>query len=582
MENEQAADGSPVTPQLGATGYFCMELFCGSGNLTFAMKHFFPDSFGVDHKVGKQRVKVICLDLTREDHQELVTQWAMSGQCLWVHFGIPCGTASMARYKRLSKKIHGPPPLRSSRWPDGLPNVTGTNLLRLRAANRLYAFMSKLIIQLESSNITWTVENPWTSLLWVTSYWKKVDSQVHAFYAELHNCMFGGQRMKRTCIASNNEAVMSLNVLCDGNHEHAPWSMQDGIFDTAREAEYTPALAKALATVILESIAKVYKLPNVMQSSKKLKLSHFQSIAAGKQPSKALAINTVPEFAFILVLNNVPASVSIPMADDCTVLCLNLCSSGHNFLLPCHCKMLRRTKKMGEPRPFRYVLERPPALTSLSDVQVGNVQHADVYPTLKCPRADCCHDIREVLIEDFTDEEHFDMVFGVRWTPEEFLQHAIRVGHPFKNFSGLSNEVKTACEHLATASYEQVVTERCHKLGEWIQAVRRLQDDETRIKDGMPDARRRILDSKRVAFMRYVIEAEGYDDRSLADDLERGFDLVGDTPKSSVLPAKLVPATISQQDLGKHASKANKALRYMTRSCGNDSLDKQLWDKKRG
>ena len=80
MENEQAADCSPVTPQLGAAGYFCMELFCGSGNLTFAMEHFFPDSFGVDHTVGKQRVKVICLDLTREDHQELVTQCAMSGQ----------------------------------------------------------------------------------------------------------------------------------------------------------------------------------------------------------------------------------------------------------------------------------------------------------------------------------------------------------------------------------------------------------------------------------------------------------------------------------------------------------------------
>ena len=80
MENEQTADCIPVTLQLGATGYFCMELFCRSGNLTFAMEHFFPDSFGVDHTVGKQRVKVICLDLTREDHQELVTQCAMSGQ----------------------------------------------------------------------------------------------------------------------------------------------------------------------------------------------------------------------------------------------------------------------------------------------------------------------------------------------------------------------------------------------------------------------------------------------------------------------------------------------------------------------
>ena len=41
--------------------FFCVELFCGTGNLTYAMKHYFPDSFGVDHKVGKQRVKIVCL-----------------------------------------------------------------------------------------------------------------------------------------------------------------------------------------------------------------------------------------------------------------------------------------------------------------------------------------------------------------------------------------------------------------------------------------------------------------------------------------------------------------------------------------
>ena len=137
----------------------------------------------------------------------------------------------------------------------------------------------------------------------------------------------------------------------------------------------------------------------------------------------------------------------------------------------------------------------------------------------------------------------------------------------------------TACEHFATASYEQIVTERCRKLGEWIQAVRRLKGDETRIRNKLPEARRRILDSKRISFMRYVIETESYDDRSLADDLESGFDLVGDTPKSSVLPVKLVPATISQQDLCEHASKTNRALQYMTRSCGDESLDKQLGDK---
>ena len=87
---------------------------------------FLSDSFGVDHKVAKQRVKVTCLDLTREVRQKLVTGWITSGKCLWVHFGVPCGTASKARFKRLSKKKHhGPPPSRGPRWPDGLPGVFG-------------------------------------------------------------------------------------------------------------------------------------------------------------------------------------------------------------------------------------------------------------------------------------------------------------------------------------------------------------------------------------------------------------------------------------------------------------------------
>jgi len=48
--------------------------------------------------------------------------------------------------------------------------------------------------------------------------------------------MFGGLHLKRTCLASNNKAIMALNILCTGGHEHAPWSIHDGIFDTAREA----------------------------------------------------------------------------------------------------------------------------------------------------------------------------------------------------------------------------------------------------------------------------------------------------------------------------------------------------------
>ena len=102
----------------------------------------------------------------------------------------------------------------------------------------------KLIKQLQLANVVWTVENPLTSLLWETSYWTDVHNATDPYYCELHNCMFGGKRQKRTCLASNSSAVMSLNILCDGQHEHAPWSINNGVFDTALEAEYTQLLPK--------------------------------------------------------------------------------------------------------------------------------------------------------------------------------------------------------------------------------------------------------------------------------------------------------------------------------------------------
>ena len=92
----------------------------------------------------------------------------------------------------------------------------------------------------------------------------------------------------------------------------------------------------------------------------------------------------------------------------------------------------------------------------------------------------------------------------------------------------------------------------------------------------MPSARKHILEKKRIALMRHL---KGYDDHTLADDIGRGFSLVGDRPMSSVLPPKLVPATISEEDLHRHSDKASKALRYMTRSSGDDELDQGLWTK---
>ena len=156
---------------------------------------------------------------------------------------------------------------------------------------------------------------------------------------------------------------------------------------------------------------------------------------------------------------------------------------------------------------------------------------------------------------------------NVVWTPEQFLQQACLVKHPFDSFSGLPSVVSRACDDVASMRFEDLINFRCSKLGSWPKLATELKAEEKKLKSEMSDSRRRILESKRLLLMKHVIVSEGYDDIGLADDLISGFSFVGDAPRSHVLPQKMTPSTLSTSDLQSNASKANKALRFMTRSC---------------
>ena len=114
------------------------------------MRTLMPSSFGVDHYVVRPKSRVIQLDLLEESNHKLVREWALHDNCVWVHFGIPRRTSSRARDIRMSQYDHGPPLLRTQSYPDWLPALlmSKENLLRVRSANRLYRFMSFLILSL--------------------------------------------------------------------------------------------------------------------------------------------------------------------------------------------------------------------------------------------------------------------------------------------------------------------------------------------------------------------------------------------------------------------------------------------------
>ena len=213
-------------------------------------------------------------------------------------------------------------------------------------------------------------------------------------------------------------------------------------------------------------------------------------------------------------------------------------------------------------RQSKFLVECTPSLQSIGD---SEKYRSHGVKDMCCIKG--CQERRQFHLHDvYTTAKCCDWVFGVVWTPEQFLQQACLVKHPFDSFSGLPAVVSKACDDVASMRFEVLINFRCSKLGAWLKWAAELKREETKLKAEMSESRRGILESKRLLLMKRVIVSEGYDDVGLADDLISGFSLVGDVPKSHVLPQKMTPSTLSTSDLKSNASRANKALRFMTGS----------------
>ena len=321
---------------------FAIELFCGSAGLTVSMRTLMPSSFGVDHSIIHPKARVIQLNLLDETNQKLVEQWAMHKNCLWIHFGIPCGTSSRAREIRMSRFEHGPPPLRNQRFPDGLPPhlMSTKNLLRVRSASRLYKFMMQLILKLDPNKV-WTIENPLCSWLWAASYVKAIKRRIRTFFGRFDMCMFGGKRFKKTGILSNSKHVMSFQLVCDNKHKHLPFKVRGGKFDTSLEAEYPTRFCRILTQAVAEDLSVRF---GVRWDFKQLKLSQLAAVASGKQP-KSLP-NLIHEFAAVIPVHGVPLDATFSLSSKQQLKrCYDFLSSMDPIRVHRGAKLLRRTEK---------------------------------------------------------------------------------------------------------------------------------------------------------------------------------------------------------------------------------------------
>ena len=380
------------------------------------------------------RAPVFKVDIA--SNTELVKQWISHKNCLYIHLGVPCGTASRAREIYIP---NGPPPLRTELEPDGISSLTGWDRKKVELANAVYSVACELILFAHSLHKHWSIENPTRSLFWLTSFWLAVTQVIDPMYVNFHSCMWGGQRPKRTTIATSMLELGEIACECDGQHAHLPWGRTPSGFATASEAAYPTILCDKWASLVKDAL-----WPYLQQTQQ----THYASpdkkarTTTGKQTKKS----------------------PILIRDYCDVKVVTLDKNQH--------QQLASRQKLANP----VVVNDEVLIPSFSRI---------LRVTLKGGNGS---DSNSNLVE---------VAYGTPWDDRTFIEEAVKKGHPSSLFQGIPEMVHKAVHMNVTSDPHALVKWRASWLKKWLARAMELRRDEEVLHKGLPRHRQAILAGKR-------------------------------------------------------------------------------------
>jgi hypothetical protein len=479
------------------------------------------------------------LDLTLVSNQLLVLSWIRNPQVKAVFLAPPCGTASAARNIQREDDPDLPQPLRSAEFPDGLPGLQGTDLLRVEQSNILYDFSATVFDLCCELDKLCICENPRDSLYWETTVWVERKYQ-YLDHVQCHQaCAYGSKRPKWTKLVANFVEVGRICGVCDGKHQHDPWGyrMQQGrrIYATAMEVHYPTGLCDIIAETLVLVLRK-----------------------RGLEPLVNIPIN----MAARSLAHNQPATNKIaPIISEFKTRCVALFFQ-QQCLWPLHSAFLKNAKVLqqselgGESLQALMTSVQEQCLAWNIDAKVDVAVDVLKFPCVTCLK-----------------------LFGIFWTEEEFVEQATYARHPLSLDAAVPPQLLDALAFNVNNDEVTVARTRAKFVAKWTQRAIQLEDQERRLKANMDASVACAVRCKRILVFEEMLQATNFPDMGVVEELRAGSDLTGDIPATGMLPGKFEPALISEEELCANAARVRKAAVNEVRSSGDDFIDNVVWQK---
>ena len=554
-------DGLQRFTNMNLTDLLFVEIFAGTARLSKAVKELGVEVLPVDKTSSRaSQIYIAQYDLTdpaqMEDFMEVLA--VEKRRILAVHLAPACGTASKAREKKLAswakKGFKIPKPLRSAQKPMGVDGLEGLDKIRTESANLVYAATARIIRFCVQHGIVCSVENPENSLFWLFPDIQQIMQSIGGFSISFHNCMHGGKRKKLTKWWATQDVFSSLQSLCDDQHQHAKWNpVQQGSslqFPTAEEAAYPHLLCKRVAAVLQQyAIANGALLVDTLG----------EQISATTSTSHRWILDMLPKGKKLK-----------PLVSEFQSYCFFLVNpSQEPENTPFFLKQLKGSR----------VVQRQLQWGRIRVVDQGDGQSffwENNEDGKQYELGDESATLAEGLHESVVQAELCTL--GIPREPWDFVHRAVQAGHPRSLAIHLSGDVEEMLKQNFADEPYKIIKERATFLKQWTERCRELEEQELDFHRGLEPHMREVLFGKRLLLFKEMLLALDYPDKTLVDEIGRGFQLSGWLPKSNIFPTALKRPARSMEAVQGMAKGVNKNIIKQVAANQDEELAAEVWN----
>ena len=149
---------------------------------------------------------------------------------------------------------------------------------------------------------------------------------------------------------------------------------------------------------------------------------------------------------------------------------------------------------------------------------------------------------------------------GVFHTPEQFLDKALQVSHPMDTTQHLEPVIQLAIDHVFKTEPKSLELERKIILLKLKIRAKQMEKREAELHDGLPESVEKVVKCKKLLLWKELLEERHYDDCGVCDFMFNGVPLVGSHDDPGCYPTKVVPASLTENDLRETSVWRRKAL----------------------